>query len=70
MTETVDTIHADAVKMELTITALSQKLKDSVQAGEDGRQLHSSITRQLDSLKEKIDVSICALMPSVVNSVS
>lgn len=59
MTGTVDRIHEEAVKMELTITTLSQQLKDSVRAGEDSRQLQSSITRQLDSLKEKIDVSVC-----------
>ena len=59
MTGTVETIHKDAVKMELTITSLSQKLKESVQNDEDAKQLQSSITRQLDSLKGKIDVSVC-----------
>lgn len=59
MTGTVETIHKDAVKMELTITSLSQKLKESVRNGEDAEQLQSSITRQLDSLKGKIDVSVC-----------
>ena len=59
MTGTVERIHEDAVKMELTITSLAQRLKESVREGEDARQLHSSITRQLDSLKGKIDVSVC-----------
>lgn len=60
MTGTVDRLHEDAVKMELTITSLSQKLKDSVRSGDDGRQLQSSIARQLDALKGKIDVSVLA----------
>ena len=60
MTGTIDRLHEDAVKMELIITSLSQKLKDSVRSGEDGRQLQSTITRQLDALKGKIDVSVLA----------
>lgn len=49
-----DKIHEEALKVELSITHLSQELKESVGTEKDVGQLNSRINRQLDDLRGKI----------------
>ena len=53
-----DKIHEEALKVELSITHLSQELKESVGTEKDVGQLNSRINRQLDDLRGKIQVSL------------
>ena len=61
-----DKVHDDSLKIEISISQLSQELKESVGTEEDVRRLNIQINRQLDDLRSKIQVNPCKYIPTTV----
>ena len=58
-----DKVHDESLKIEISISQLSQELKESIGTEEDVRRLNVQINRQMDDLRSKIQVNPCMFRP-------
>ena len=61
-----DKVHDESLKIEISISQLSQELKESIGTEEDVGRLNIQINRQMDDLRSKIQVNPCKYVPTTL----